>query len=79
MSKRADPDVHKGAVEGDRPGDTQHSNRNAPGIDKQGLPSNPTATAAERVGVNSDDKEISQANETGRSTDHLRDEESPLE
>ena len=78
MSK-PDPDVHKGAVEGDRPGDTQHSNRNAPRLNKQGLPSDPVAIAAEQVGVNVDDKEVSQASETGRSTDHLRDEESPLE
>ena len=33
-----DPDIHKGAVEGDRPTDEQHGNPQGDGIDENGLP-----------------------------------------
>jgi hypothetical protein len=74
-----DPDVHKGAVEGDRPDDKQHSNRNATKISRSGMPADPVAVAQDRLGANVDDSEVANAAETGRSADTLRDEEKPLE
>jgi hypothetical protein len=54
-SNDADPDAHKGAVEGDRPGDrAQQGNRRGPGVDRQGLPSDPVATAQDAVGARVD-------------------------
>jgi hypothetical protein len=52
-----DPDVHKGAVEGDRPTDSQHSNPNAPGLNDQGLPDDPVAIAEDEVGANEDESQ----------------------
>lgn len=49
-----DQDVHKGAVEGDRPDDTQQGNRNAPGVDENGMPDDPVAIAEDVVGANED-------------------------
>jgi len=54
-SNREDPDAHKGAIEGDRPSDrVQQGNRRGPGIDRQGLPSDPIATAQDAVGARAD-------------------------
>jgi hypothetical protein len=53
----ADPDNHKGAIEGDRPDDHQHSNPNGPGVDEEGLPDNPVASAQDRIGANVDESE----------------------
>jgi hypothetical protein len=50
-----DQDIHKGAVEGDRPGDPQKGNQNAPGVDKNGWPDDPIATAEDAVGANEDE------------------------
>jgi len=66
-------------VEGFRPGEKRHGNRNAPAIDAEGLPSNPKAVAEDRIGANVDDSEVSNASETGRTTDDSRDEVKPLE
>jgi len=53
-----DQDLHKGAVEGDRPSDhPQHGNPQGKGIDKNGLPNNPVATARDRIGANADETE----------------------
>lgn len=52
-----DPDEHIGAVEGDKPNQRQHSNRNGDGIDDQGLPNDPVATAEDRIGANNDDSQ----------------------
>lgn len=49
-----DQDAEKGAVEGDRPNDTQHANRLGKGVDAQGRPNNPVATAQDREGANAD-------------------------
>ena len=54
---RPDPDRDKGAVEGDRPTDKQHYNRNAPGIDKQGMPKDRKAIAEDVIGANEDGTE----------------------
>jgi hypothetical protein len=54
---KPDPDRDKGAVEGDRPTDKQHYNRNAPALDKQGLPKNRVAIAEDVIGANEDGTE----------------------
>jgi len=50
-----DPDIHKGAVEGDRPTDEQHFNQQGDGLDENGLPDDPVAIAEDEVGANVDD------------------------
>ena len=52
-----DQDVHKGAVEGDRPSDEQIGNPNGPGVNDEGLPNDPVATAEDRVGANEDESQ----------------------
>ena len=74
-----DPDLHKGAIEGDRPDDEQQGNPNAPGLDDEGRPADPTAIAEDRIGANVDDSELANADETGHTTDADRDELEPLE
>lgn len=54
MKQRNDPDVHKGAIEGDRPTDEQIGNPHGDGIDDQGLPDDPVATAEDEIGANED-------------------------
>ena len=49
-----DPDIHKGAIEGDRPSDEQNVDRRGTGIDPNGLPNDPKATAEDREGANAD-------------------------
>jgi hypothetical protein len=49
-----DPAIHKGAIEGDRPSDEQNGNPNGKGIDKNGLPNDPVATAEDANGANAD-------------------------
>ncbi len=74
-----DPDVHKGAMEGDRVGDEQHGNANVPALDRNGLPAKPIAIAEDRIGANVDDSEVANADETGGTTDAPRDEVRPLD
>ena len=50
-----DPDVHKGAIEGDRPTDEQLGNPNGDGIDENGLPDDPVAIAEDQIGANIDE------------------------
>ena len=47
----ADNDIHKGAKEEERPGPERSSH---PGLDKNGLPNNPIAIAADMLGANED-------------------------
>jgi hypothetical protein len=55
IPKQTDQDESKGAVEGDRPTDTQQSNRNAAGaLDGDGLPKNRIAIAEDVIGANAD-------------------------
>ena len=76
----SDNDAQKGAVEGDRFDDeVQHHNWNAPALGEDGWPSDPVAVAEDVLGANTDDTEISQANEIGHSSETLRDEEQDLE
>jgi len=52
-----DQDVHKGAVEGDRPGDEQIGNPNGTGVNDEGMPDDPVATAEDVVGANEDESQ----------------------
>jgi hypothetical protein len=52
--RHADQDAHKGAIEGDRPTDEQMGNPQGDGIDEQGLPDDPVATAEDQIGANED-------------------------
>ena len=55
IKMQSDNDIHKGAIEGDRPGDEQQGNPNGTGIDDEGLPDDPIATAEDVEGANEDD------------------------
>ena len=49
---------HIGAVEGDRPTDVPNQgNRNGPGVDEEGLPNDPVATAEDELGATLDETE----------------------
>jgi hypothetical protein len=52
-----DPDARKGAVEGDRPSDEQHFNPHGEGINDEGLPDDPVATAEDAIGANEDESQ----------------------
>ena len=52
-----DPAVHKGAIEGDRPGDEQNVDNRGKGVDKDGIPNDPIATAQDREGANADESQ----------------------
>jgi len=70
---------NKGAIEGTQPGEKHHANRNAPALDREGLPTKSKAIDEDRIGANVDDSEVSNASETGRTTDEPRDEVKPLD
>jgi hypothetical protein len=56
LPKPTDPDHDKGAVEGDRPTDKQHSNPNAAAaLDDNGLPKDRIAIAEDVLGANADE------------------------
>jgi hypothetical protein len=50
-----DPEGHKGVIEGDRPEDEQIGNPHGDGIDEDGLPDDPIATAEDALGANEDE------------------------
>ena len=52
-----DQDIHKGAIEGDKPTDEQIGNPNGDGVDADGLPNDPIATAEDRIGANVDESQ----------------------
>jgi hypothetical protein len=52
-----DPDVHKGAIEGDTPADEQIGNPNGDGINDDGLPDDPIAIAEDVIGANEDESQ----------------------
>jgi hypothetical protein len=52
-----DPDAHKGAVEGDRPEDKQMGNPHGRGVDEEGMPNDPVATAEDAIGARADGTE----------------------
>ena len=74
-----DPDIHKGAIEGDRPEDEQYGNPNAQELDSEGMPARPESVAEDRIGANVDDSEVANADEAGRTSDSPRDEIEPLD
>ncbi len=51
---RRDPDLHKGALEGDRPEDEQHANPHGEALNDEGLPADPTAIAEDVIGAEVD-------------------------
>jgi len=55
MTRVQDPDLHKGAIEGESPTEPGHGNRNAPGLDENGMPDDPKAIAEDVVGANADE------------------------
>jgi hypothetical protein len=57
LPPHADPDSHKGAIEGDRPNDEQQGNPSGKGVDKNGMPNDPIATAQDAIGANEDKSE----------------------
>jgi len=52
-----DPDIHKGAIEGDRPTDEQIGNPHGDGVNDEGLPDDPVAIAEDVVGANEDESQ----------------------
>jgi hypothetical protein len=54
LRQQDDPDVHKGAIEGDRPTDEQIGNPHGDGINDDGLPDDPIAIAEDVEGANED-------------------------
>jgi len=50
-----DPDSHKGSLEGDRLDDEQLGNPHGDGLDADGLPNDPVATAEDQIGANEDE------------------------
>ena len=57
MKQSDDQDVHKGAIEGDRPTDEQMGNPSGNGVDENGMPDDPIATAQDKIGANEDGAE----------------------
>jgi hypothetical protein len=52
-----DPAAHKGAIEGDRPNDEQIGNPHGDGINDDGLPDDPIATAEDALGAIEDESQ----------------------
>jgi hypothetical protein len=52
-----DPDIHKGAIEGDKPGDEQIGNPHGDGINEDGLPDDPVAIAEDALGAIEDESQ----------------------
>ena len=55
--QQGDQDIHKGAIEGDRPTDEQQGNPHGKGVDANGLPDDPVASAEDREGANADESQ----------------------
>ena len=52
-----DQDMHKGAIEGDRPADEQFGNENGAGLDDDGMPNDQVAIYQDRVGAKVDNSQ----------------------
>ena len=52
--QQGDPDIHKGAIEGNTPADEQQGNPHGGGLDENGLPDDPIATCEDALGANVD-------------------------
>ncbi len=57
VRRSADPDMKKGALEGDRPDEPQHSNANAGALDENGLPRKMVPICEDVIGANVDNDE----------------------
>ncbi len=57
QDQHRDQDIHKGAIEGDRPGDEQEGNSNAPALDDNGWPNDPVKIAEDELGANEDESQ----------------------
>lgn len=57
MKQKDDPAAHKGAIEGDRPTDEQQGNPNGDGVDENGMPDDPIASAEDQIGANEDESQ----------------------
>ena len=55
IKQQDDPDVHKGAIEGDTPTDEQIGNPHGDGVNDDGLPDDPVAIAEDAIGANEDE------------------------
>ena len=53
-SQLDDPEIHKGAIEGDRPEDEQIGNPHGDGLNEEGMPNDPIGTAEDEIGANED-------------------------
>ena len=58
-----DPDIHKGAIEGDRPRRAAPATRTATASTNQGMPDDPVATAEDEIGANEDDAGLKNADD----------------
>jgi hypothetical protein len=52
-----DPAAHQGAVESDRPSQETNVDDRPSGVDRNGLPNDPVATAQDRIGAQEDESE----------------------
>ena len=57
IKQQDDPDVHKGAIESDTPDEEGLGNPAGDGIDENGLPDDPIATAQDEIGANEDESQ----------------------
>jgi hypothetical protein len=55
QKQQDDPAAHKGAIEGDRPSDEQNVENKGNGVDTNGTPNDPVATAQDKEGANADE------------------------
>jgi len=52
-----DPAAHQGAIESDRPSQETNVDDRPEGVDSNGLPNDPVATAQDRIGAHNDNSE----------------------
>jgi hypothetical protein len=55
QKQQDDPAAHKGAIEGDCPSDEQNVENKGNGVDTNGTPNDPVATAQDKEGANADE------------------------
>jgi 6-phosphogluconolactonase len=78
-AQQHDPDIHKGAPQGDRPGDEQQGHTNIAAPDESGLPAKLIAIAEDRIGRTSMTAKSRTLGEAARTTGASRDEVRPLD
>jgi len=57
VKQQDDPDIHKGAIEGDRPTDEQIGNPHGDGVNDEGMPDDEIAIAEDAIGANEDESQ----------------------